>query len=149
MKKILQESDRERFCRMWRDGRSLEDMSKTFGIKPETIRKYARYKFNLPLRPRPCRHSILSDPKKVQFLKLNYSDMGDNVIAVMIGENPDWVRRTARRLGLEHSEQYRAEDYAYRAKKTSATRKENFARGLYPSTPRDAATGQFISKDKR
>lgn len=149
MKKILQESDRERFCRMWRDGRSLEDMSKTFGIKPETIRKYARHKFNLPLRKKTCRHSILGDPKKVQFLKLNYSDMGDNVIAVLIGENPDWVRRTARRLGLEHSEQYRAQDYACRAKKTSTTRKENFARGLYPSTPRDAATGQFISKDKR
>lgn len=138
MKKILQESDRERFCRMWRDGKSLEDMSATFGLSQETIRKYAREKFNLPLRPRPCRHSILGDSKKVQFLKLNYANMGDNVIALLIGENPDWVRRTARRLGLEHSEQYRAEDYACRAKKTSATRKENFARGLYPSTPRDA-----------
>lgn len=134
---------------MWRDGKSLDVMSAIFGLSQETIRKYARYKFNLPLRPRPCRHSILGDPQKVQFLKLNYSDMGDNVIALLIGENPDWVRRTARRLGLEHSEQYRADDYAYRAKKTSATRKKNFARGLYPSTPRDADTGQFISKDKR
>ncbi len=32
---------------------------------------------------------------------------------------------------------------------TPQEEKENFARGLYPSTPRDAATGQFISKDKR
>lgn len=149
MRKILHDSDCERFCHMWREGRSIEDMAAIFGIKPETIRKYARYKFNLPLRSRPCRHSILSDPKKVHFLKRNYSDMGDNVIAVLIGETPDWVRRAARRLGLQHSEQYRADDYACRAKKTSKTRKENYARGLYPSTPRDVVTGQFISNDKR
>lgn len=146
MKKIFNESDGELFCNMWIEGKSLEDIGATFGLKPETIRKYARVKFNLPIRKRPCRHSILGNPEKVAFLKKNYSDIGDNVIAVLIGENPDWVRRTARKLGLQHSEQYRAEDYAFRAKKTSATRKEKFAKGLYSTTPRDAETGRFLKK---
>lgn len=146
MKKILQDTDAERFCKMWRDGVSLETMAATFGLKAETIRKYAKYKFHLPNRKKVCRHSILSDPKKVQFLKRNYSDMGDDVIGLLIGENPDWVRRTARRLGLKHSEQYRHDDYAYRAKKTSKTRKEKFAEGVYKRTPRDKVTGRFLSE---
>lgn len=146
MRKILQDTDAERFCKMWRDGVSIETMAATFGLKVETIRKYAKYKFNLPNRKRVCRHSILSNPKKVQFLKVNYSDMGDEVIGLLIGENADWVRRTARRLGLKHSEQYRRDDYAYRAKKTSKTRKERFSEGVYKRTPRDKDTGRFLSK---
>lgn len=148
MRKILQDTDAVQFCKMWRDGTSLEDMGNTFGLSPETIRKYARVKFHLPLRRKPCRHSILSDPQKVQFLKVNYSDMGDEVIGLLIGENADWVRRTARRLGLRHSVQYRQDDYAYRAKKTSKTRKVKFAEGVYNKTPRDKETGRFISKKK-
>lgn len=133
---------------MWKDGTSIGYIAETFGLKPETVRKYARCKFHLPNRKHPCRHSILKDPSKVAFLKKNYADMGDNVIGTLIGENPDWVRRTARRLGLRHSDEYRSDDYAFRAKKTSATRKDKFARGLYPSTPRDAETGRFVCKSK-
>lgn len=40
------------------------------------------------------------------------------------------------------------DDYAYRAKKTSTTRKVKFAEGVYNKTPRDKETGRFISKNK-
>lgn len=146
MRKIFQDDDKELFCDMWHRGKSVEDIAAYFGLKPNTVRKYAKCKFNLPLRRRKCRHSILSDPKKVQFLQRNYADMGAGVIAVFIGSSPDCVRRAARRLGLKHSEQYRADDYAYRSKKTSETRKAKFAQGLYPQQPKDADTGQFVGK---
>lgn len=144
MRKILQDADADRFCKMWRDGVSIESMAATFGLSAETIRKYARERFHLPTRRRACRHSILSDPKKVQFLKLHYSDLGDDVIGLLIGENEDWVRRTARRLGLQHSEQWLKDSYTARAKKTAKTRKGKFARGEYKKTQRDPLTGQFI-----
>lgn len=148
MKKIFQDSDADRFCKMWREGASMDTMVATFGLKETTIRKYAKYKFNLPNRKRTCQHSILSDPKKLQFLKRNYADMGDKTIGVLIGENADWVRRTARRLGLRHSEQYRRDDYAYRAKKTSKTRKEKYAEGVYSDSPRDEKTGRFTRRKR-
>lgn len=72
--------------------------------------------------------------------------MGASVIGMLIGENADWVRRTARRLGLKHSEQYRRDDYAYRAKKISMSQKEKYAAGVGRITPRDKDTGRFLSK---
>ena len=146
MRKILQECDRDIFCQMWREGKSIDSMAEYFGLSPETIRKYARTKYKLPLRQKTCRHSILGKPEKVSFLKKNYADMGTNICAVLIGENPDWVRRTAKLLGLSHSEKYPSEDYTFRAKKTSATRKIKFASGEYSKTPRDIRTGRFVSK---
>lgn len=74
----------------------------------------------MPSRESIQKHSILSYPDRRRFLEQNYANASASVIAAILGVAADTVRRTAKRIGLRHSEEYVRADYAYRAKKISA-----------------------------
>lgn len=133
--------DIDAFGRMWTRGTSLEKMSERFGLKPDTIRKYARQKFGMPRRNMVNRAILERKTAAIAFLRKNYPETSAEVCATLLGLSPGYVRLLARKNGIKHSAQYIKDDYNYRAKKISQTRKE----AHIPSTGiRNRETGRFM-----
>lgn len=127
-------------CRLWRQGASVTEISAAVGLSSSMIYSHIKYKYKIPRKP-IHKHGILSYPERRRFLEQNYANVSANIIASIFGISVDTVRRTAKRLGLHHSEEYIREDYAYRAKKVVEYWKSH-TRVFIPQ-PRDAK-GRFL-----
>ena len=105
----------ERFHRLYENGVSVEEIARRFGLTPASVRAY-RHVFGVSQR-RPLkmgRKGIEEDPEVVKFLKKNYPIMSRRTIAIYLGCCVDTVTAAAKRLGLEKSPEYLAEQKEYR-----------------------------------